>query len=100
MSAPTRGPFKACRELTQEWVEDANGDVIADVYEDLHLLAASWEMREALEHARETLRRQMPCVHDGDDDSPGCDPDCDKCDVEGAMAHIDATLAKAQGEGR
>lgn len=78
MSAPTKGPYKACRELTQEWVEDANGDVIADVYEDLHLLAASWEMREAITEHLDDLDNGRPIN----------------------TVRLYATLAKAQGEGR
>lgn len=56
-------------------------------------------LREALEHAYGTLVRQRPRGHDGDEESGLCDPECDKCDVDGALAHMDAALTPAAKDG-
>lgn len=101
---PNREAMLALMATVSPWdgaSQHDRSEVMAQAVANGHLLAASWQMREALEAARETLRRRsLEYDHDGDDESGRCFDGCAKCDTEGAIARVDAALAKAQGEGR
>jgi hypothetical protein len=47
---------------------------------------------DALLDAYEALKAVLPVGHDGDEESGQCDEACQRCIVDGAMAHIDHVL--------
>jgi len=50
------------------------------------------ELEKAARHAENTLSRIRPCGHSGDEESGEHDEDCQRCDVDAAIAHINEAL--------
>lgn len=49
----------------------------------------------ALSHAQQSLKALSPSGHSGDEDGPNCYDDCEKCEADGAIAHIEHALGES-----
>jgi len=108
VSEPTQGPYVVVRGISDRlFVDSTHGEAVCELVDcdepTAHLLAASWEMREALMAARAFIEQNQP---------GGCDerlvmgrgvihePNCRACGQSKVLGSIDAALASARGEGR
>lgn len=56
-------------------------------------------LAKALLHVSTALEHLKPCGHDGDEESGQCDEDCQRCEWDGAVAHVEHALAEIAKEG-
>lgn len=103
---PNREAMLALMATVSPWdgaSQHDRSEVMAQAVANGHLLAASWEMREALMAARAFIEQNQP---------GGCDerlvmgrgvihePNCRACGQSKVLGSIAAALASARGEGR